>query len=302
MKVVGVIRLFFQILFVISVLLLNACSSLDNAKEKKLTFAAIADCQYCAVESRGVRKYALSKEKLSKCVIHLNSMELEFVIHLGDFIDRDFRSFDVVIPIYKKLKFPKYHVLGNHEFDVKDEYKEDVPKKLGLKSKYYDFKHGKWRFIVLDGNDISFHAYPKNSSSYKASKDYYETNNPKSPKWNGAVGSKQLSWLKSILDKSIKNAEKVIIFCHFPVYPKNSHNLWNAQEMIDLIEPYTCVKAYFSGHNHKGNYAQKKGIHYITLKGMVDTNETSYAVIDIDHEKIVIKGHGREENRELLIR
>ena len=98
---------------------------------------------------------------------HFNKEDLSFVIHLGDFIDRNFSSFDEILPIYNSLNAPGYHVLGNHDFEVADEYKELVPKKLGMPSKYYDFKIKNWRFICLDGNDLSFIAYPKGSEMYQ---------------------------------------------------------------------------------------------------------------------------------------
>ncbi len=61
------------------------------------------------------------------------------------------------------------------------------------------------------------------------------------------------------------------------------------------------MKAYINGHNHKGNYKIKSGIHYLTLKGMVDTEKTSYAVIKVDEVSIDVTGYGREENRKLII-
>ncbi len=229
-------------------------------------------------------------------------MDLEYVIHLGDFIDRDFKSFDVVSPIYNQLKVPKYHVLGNHDFSVEDEKKKEVPQKLSMESRYYDFKVNGWRFIVLDGNDISFHAYPSNSEKFNEAFEYYENNAVDSPKWNGAVGSDQLNWLKKVLETASKEIEKVIIFCHFPVFPSNIHNLWNADEIIKLIEPFPCVKAYVNGHNHQGNYGIKDSIHYITLKGMVDTDQTSYATVHVYKDSLKLIGYGREENKKLLLR
>jgi hypothetical protein len=59
------------------------------------------------------------------------------------------------------------------------------------------------------------------------------------------------------------------------------------------------VAAYVNGHNHAGNYGQRDGIHYLTLKGMVDTEQTSYAVIEIYADRLVVKGFGREKEREL---
>jgi manganese-dependent ADP-ribose/CDP-alcohol diphosphatase len=270
--------------------------------ENAVNFGAIADCQYCNEKSKGIRKYALSKQKLSKCVDHLNTMDLAFVVHLGDFIDRNFKSFDEVLPIYNQLKSPHHQVLGNHDFDVADKFKKDVPSKMGMPAKYYDFKKHNWRFIILDGNDISFHAYPKGSEQYKEAGVYYKINKIKSPKWNGAIGAPQISWIESLLKEAQNNNEKVILFCHFPIFPQDPHNLWNSAEVITLIEKYSCVKAYINGHNHKGNYGLKNGIHYLTLKGMVDTDQTTYATIKLDQKNIEVQGFGREISRALPLR
>lgn len=282
-------------------LLLPGHGLADDATDSSATFqiGVIADCQYCSDPGTGVRKYSMSVEKLNRCVDHLNTLDLAYVVHLGDFIDRDFESFDVVGPIYGRLEFARYHVLGNHDFSVADEKKKDVPQKLGLSSRYYDFAVKGWRFVVLDGNDISFHAHPKNSPEHQEAVDYYERNKIASPDWNGAVGPKQIAWLETVLDQATNDGEKVVIYCHFPVYPKNVHNLWNAQEVVDVIERFPCVKAYLNGHNHAGNYGFKNGVHYLTFMGMVDTGETSYATVTVRADRLEVVGYGREPNRVL---
>ena len=222
------------------------CASVLAEEKKntkyKFSFGAIADCQYCEAPDRGKRKYSASKEKLHQCVEHFNKEDLSFVIHLGDFIDRNFSSFDEILPIYNSLHAPGYHVLGNHDFEVADEYKELVPKKLGMPSKYYDFKIKNWRFICLDGNDLSFIAYPKGSQRYQESEKYYREKKIRSPKWNGGVGAEQLNWLRKTLERAEDSEEKVALFCHFPVYPPDPHNLWNAKEVIALLEEFSCVR------------------------------------------------------------
>ena len=267
-----------------------------NITKYKFSFGAIADCQYCAGPNRGSRHYASSAGKLKECVAELNKHDLEFVIHLGDFIDRDYSSFDKVLPIYQSLQMPAYHALGNHDFEVADELKGKVVKRMGMESKYYEFSVEDWRFIVLDGNDVSFHAYPKNSPKYKDAERYYRENKIRSPRWNGAVGSEQVAWLRKILQKAEKQKEKVAVFCHFPVYPADPHNLWNAGEIISLLEKFSCVKAYINGHNHKGKYGQKDGIHYLTLKGMVETEDNAYSIISVAENCLDLKGYGREKD------
>ncbi len=281
----------------------TACSPSKEEGNAGYVFGVIADCQYCALQGNDIRKYSLSIDKLTKCVVHFNTMELEYVIHLGDFIDRDFENFDVLNSIYDQLIMPKYHVLGNHDFSVSDDHKKDVPQKMGMPARYYDYEVKGWRYVVLDGNDISFYAYPKNSEGHRKANEYYTRNKVQSPKWNGAIGVEQLSWLRTVLETAARSDENVILFCHFPIYPENDHhNLWNAKEIIALLEEFPCVKAYIDGHNHKGNYGMKEGIHYLTLKGMVDTDQTSYAVIEVGEDHLEVTGYGREENRVLEIR
>ena len=117
------------------------------------------------------------------------------------------------------------------------------------------------------------------------------------PTWNGGVGSKQLAWIESKLKAATKANERVILFCHFPVYPANIHNLWNAEAVTTLLAKYPCVAAYLNGHNHAGNYGEKNGTHYLTLNGMVDTPTSAYSVVEVHKDRLEIKGFGRQKNR-----
>ena len=221
------------------------------------------------------------------------------MVHLGDFIDRDFESFDVVAPIYNRLKAPHYHVLGNHDFSVADDKKALVPKRMGLKKRYYDFTHKTWRFIVLDGNDVSLYAYPKDDPRTKAATAFHRRLKAGTPTWNGGASDKQLKWIESRLKLATQAGERVVLFCHFPVYPANVHNLWNHEAVTNLLAKYPCVAAYINGHNHAGNYGKKGGIHYLTMKGMVDTLKNSYGVIEVYEDRLALKGYGRQEDREM---
>lgn len=293
-----IVLLFAQLIFLTNY---GQQNQVSKTSKSQFSIGIIADCQYRNIEGEGIRKYSKSKEKLKRCVSHFNTLDLAYTIHLGDFIDSDWESFDVVGPIYNTLLAPRYHVLGNHDFSVPDEKKDEVHTKMGMSSTYYDFEVKGWRFIVLNGNDISFHAHPTDSHKYNFATNYYEQNKISSPKWNGAIGKDQMDWLNNILAKASKKDEKVILYCHFPVYPENIHNLWNADEVIAILERYPVVKAYINGHNHEGNYGVKNGIHYLTFKGMVDTDETSYGVVKIYTDRLEVKGYGREGNKTLKI-
>ena len=278
-----------------------SCSGEKGAEQEEtrlqFSFGIIADCQYSSKEDHLNRKYSLSRQKLIEAVRHFNEMDLEFMVQLGDLIDRDIASYDTILPILKKLNVQYYHVLGNHDFSISDSLKHTVTEKLNMKSRYYDFAVKDFRFIILDGNDISFYAYPKETEAYKNAVLFYRKNDIDSPKWNGAIGTEQLAWLRSLLDKANNTNEKVILFCHFPVYPEDEHNLWNAKEIFNLIESYPCVKAYLSGHNHQGNYTLKGGIHYLNFKGMVETEHTAYSKVQVYADSLKVVGFGREQHR-----
>ncbi|MFT5499110.1 MAG: manganese-dependent ADP-ribose/CDP-alcohol diphosphatase [Kiritimatiellia bacterium] len=271
--------------------------ALVGAEEAALwQFGAMADCQYCDKAAAGQRLYRQSPAKLANCVERYNQMDLAYVVHLGDFIDDDWKSFDVLAPITAKLKHPLYHVLGNHDFSVADDKKLMVPAKLGMPSRYYDFKVQNWRFIVVDGNDLSLHGWPKDSSRNRKSREQYEQKYKGKPTYNGAVGSKQLTWIDTQLRAADEAGENVVLFCHFPVYPVNPHNLWNDEAVLAVLEKHASVKAWINGHNHAGHYGEKAGIHYLTLKGMVDTEETSYASIKVYKDRLEVTGYGRQED------
>lgn len=274
------------------------------ASKPEFTFGLVTDAQYWDGDAAGSRYYRNSLKKLRVCVDDLNSKDLTCVLHLGDFIDRNFASFDAPLAIYDELEAPRYFALGNHDFSVADARKPEVPGKLGMKRGYYDFTHGNWRFIVLDGNDVGMIASVEGTDAYKQADAVYqalkEQDLPNAQTWNGAVGTAQLEWLKKTLTDATEAGQKALVFCHFPVYPANAHNLWNDQEVVRVVESFECVAAYINGHNHAGNYGVKDGIHYLTLQGMVETPDTSaYAVIEVHPDHLSVVGEGREPDRTL---
>ena len=255
---------------------------------------AIADCQYADRDPGGKRLYRQSADKLRDAVEHLNRENLAFVVHLGDFIDEDWQSFETLAPIADDMIHPWRHVVGNHDYFVEDRLKPRVHKKLDMPARYYSFETGGWVFAVLDGNDLSYHGWPEGSPRHEESLRVHRENYASLPTWNGAIGDTQLAWLEALLLEAEQKHRKVVLFSHFPVYPDDKHNLWNAGEVVDILERYSSVKAWISGHNHAGLYAERNGIHYLTLQGMVDTEETAYALIDFHEDRLEVTGVGRQ--------
>ncbi|MBT8302705.1 MAG: metallophosphoesterase, partial [Maribacter sp.] len=269
--------------------------------------AVVADCQYCYCEPTEVRFYQKSADRLREAVQTLNEERLDYTIHLGDFIDRDFSSFDTLTPIWNSLRSNRYHVLGNHDFSVADSLKHLVIEKMGIKDRYYSIVRNKWRFIVLDGNDLSVHGALTEIKKQQTDSLFNllaDKNMPNVEPWNGGLSTEQLQWVESELQQATANKERVGFYCHFPVLGiSDRHNLWNYKQLLALIDKYDCVKFYFNGHNHAGGYVEKDGIHYLNFKGMVDTNDSSsFATVAFRKDSLFIQGYGREVDRRLKIR
>ena len=66
---------------------------------------------------------------------------------------------------------------------------------------------------------------------------------------------------------------------------------------MEILLKYHNIIAWFSGHNHEGNYSTINKVHFVTFKGMVETKKNnSFAIIEAYSDKISIRGYGRENS------
>ncbi len=273
--------------------------------QKTITIGIFTDNQYCNCPVTGVRNYPASLEKLDSVIRFFNTSDVDAIFHLGDVIDHDFANYDSVIPRYRKSAIPVNFVMGNHDYAVKASQKSKVLPMLGITDLFYTRAIGNWKFIVLNGDDLSFLA-PQDKKR-KQERNALLTGlisglrNNFLP-WNGGISMAQMNWFERELQEAQKTGMNVIVLCHFPVYPKSSYNLWNDLELLAILRQYPCVKAYFNGHYHPGNYGVDNGVHYINFRGMVNTVETAYALVTITSDSILIHGFGREPDRRLKIK
>jgi 3',5'-cyclic AMP phosphodiesterase CpdA len=275
--------------------------------ETSFRFGVIADPQFAPIPNTyGVktRYYSNSVWKLTEAIERLNQEKLEFVITLGDMIDRYWESFQYVLPLYDGLKHEKFFLLGNHDFNVPSEYLPSLVRTVGLTSTYYDFTRGAYRFIVLDGNEISLFAPPKGDPrkalAEKRLADLRASGAVNAQTYNGSLSDTQFTWLQRKIQEATTANQKVVIFNHYPVFPTNELNLWDSERIVKLVCDTPNVVAYFNGHNHAGNYAQKSGKHFLTFRGMVETpTETAYAIIEVLPDRLEVKGFGVQESRTL---
>lgn len=285
--------LFLSIIFIS----LSSCSP----TEPILRIGLIADPQYADQETRGKRYYRESLWKLEEAIDTFNHHGVDFVQNLGDVIDLEWRSFDSILPIYDKLNpdIENYQLLGNHDFSIDSLYKKDLLSRMSMPNYYYSYVRNGWRFIVLDCTDIAYFSNSVHNYDTTQVNAYFEKaiEKPNGKLWNSGIGEEQQQWLKLQLDSAQVAKQKVILFSHMPLRPiENSHNMWNNDEILEIIENSPNVVAFINGHNHAGEYIFKNGIHYITVFGMVDTKIGSYGILEIYQDSLVLKGYGNQQN------
>ncbi len=271
-----------------------------QADEPIISFGLIADVQYCNCDKTGSRYYRNSLPKLEEAIGGLNAADLDFIINLGDLIDRDFKSFEPVLNILKNSRHRIYHLHGNHDYNVRNGYKKKICDLLTGKDSYYSFSRYGFRFIALNSCEISTYSGSRRSAvvardmiTRLSNKGY-----PNAFEWNGGMSEDQIEWLRSELENASINNEYVLVFSHHTVEPAGTHNIYNREEILELISAYDNIIAWFCGHDHSGGYGNFNRTHFVILHGMVETAESNaWAIVEIYDNKLWIKGRGREKSQ-----
>ncbi|MBM7345608.1 metallophosphoesterase [Pantoea coffeiphila] len=281
---------------------LPAIRSPDPA-DSTLRFGLIADPQYADadpdVENNLYYRHGLCK--LSSAISALNDLSLDFVATLGDLVDRHWSSYSELLPRYDALHHPHVAVIGNHDAQVISEHLAAHTPPLGLPKSYYHFRLSGYRFLVIDGNDISLYCNAGNGDDLQQAREQLDEliaqQQPQAQRWNGAVGEKQMAWIEQNLQQAQALGETVIVFGHYPLAPLKKHILWNGEVVADLLCRYQ-VRAYFAGHDHRGGYYRRGNTDFITLKGMLDgPDNVPFAVAELNGNRLIITGFGGEISR-----
>jgi hypothetical protein len=272
-----------------------------------LRFGVVADPQYADAPTTMNRYYANSLGKLREAVEFFNSHDdLQFVVTLGDTIDHGWENFDAILSVYDELRARRVFVLGNHDFLVAPEKVTAVPARLGLRRSYYDFALGGYRFVVVDGAEVSAFSSPPGSAARQIGQDRLAAMSARgdvnAKPWNGGMSEEQMSWLSQTIARAEGQGERVLLLGHFPVHPFNEHAMWDSARFVEIVTASPAVTAYFNGHDHAGNYGVAGGKHFVNFKGMIETEgDTAYSLVEIYPDRIEIIGKGTEPSRTLAL-
>ena len=280
-------------------------SLIGASRKPALRLGLVSDPQFADIDPWNTRFYRQSIGKLAEAVEHFNGLDLKWCVNVGDLIDSRWESFDQVLKPLAKSRHKFHHLLGNHDFEVPDALKERVPKRLGLKHRYYSLWADEFCLVMLDTTDVSPYAHAESSKESAGAtaewKRFAATGAINAQRWNGAVGKRQLKWFEDTCHKAARARGKVIVFAHHPVYPANNHCEWNTDALLKVVECNRNVVAWINGHNHAGAFGVHAEVPFITLKGMVETKDTNaFAVVHLHSDRLELVGHGREPSRECV--
>jgi 3',5'-cyclic AMP phosphodiesterase CpdA len=250
----------------------------SNRSWSKVRFGLVTDCHYADAEPGGSRFYRHSLDKLAECVALMNAERVDFLIELGDFKDQGrppaeettLSYLREVEKMFQRFKGPTYHVLGNHDMDSisKPQFLACV-RNTGIESgrTYYSFDIDGLHCVVLDAN-------------YTAAGADYDHGNFN---WTDAnIPPQELDWLRNDLAVA---AGPVVVFIHQLLDGIGSVYVKNAAEVRRVLETAGNVLAVFQGHHHAGSYHRIGGIHYYTLKALVEgpgLQNNAYALVELD--------------------
>ena len=261
-----------------------------------LRFGLVTDVHYADCEPKGTRFYRESIAKLREAVDRLQADGAAFLVELGDLKDMvpgeseaaTLGHLQVIEREFRRFGGPTYHVLGNHDLDnlSKAQFRAaTVNTDIPADRSYYGFTRGGVRFLVLDTN------YTQDGRDYDHGHfDWRDINLP----------PPELAWLRSELQAA---TTPVIVFGHQRLDGEGHVQVVNRAEVRALLEASGKVLAVFQGHDHAGACSLIHGIHYYTLKSMIDGSgpeNSAYARVEVHPDfSLTVTGYRRATSCEL---
>jgi predicted phosphodiesterase len=259
-------------------------------------FGIATDSHYADADTVGSRYYRHSLEKFTEFVELMNEKKVDFLVELGDFKDQNNPPVEqktitylrAIEEVFQRFNGPTHHVLGNHDMDSisKEQFLTNV-ENTGIEraKSYYSFDFNGLHFVILDAN------YKSDGTNYNHGNfDWTDAN----------IAPAEINWLKQDLAAA---HGPTIVFIHQLLDGTGSVYVNNAADIRQILEQSGKVTAVFQGHHHDGSYSYIEGIHYYTLKAMVEgpgEENNSYAIVEIRPDtSIIITGYRKAVSKQL---
>ncbi len=251
-------------------LLPAACPAAAAEAKPTARLGIVTDIHYADKATAGTREYRDSLPKLSEAVEHWNRVGVDAAIEMGDLVDasptveQETADLRRALTLLRKVKANQYFVLGNH--CVITLTKQQFLAEWGASRSWYSFAVKGFRCIVLDST------FTSDGKPY-GGRDF---------DWKDAyLPPSQLEWLGKELASSSAPA---LVFIHHRLDTADHYSVSNASAVRSVLEKSGRVLAVFQGHNHVNDHKVIGGIHYCSLKAMVDgpaPENSAYGTLDI---------------------
>jgi predicted phosphodiesterase len=252
-------------------------------------FGIVTDVHYADRDPAGTRFYRDSCTKLAEFVSAMNREKPDFIVELGDFKDQDPQPDPEQTLLYLTraestlagFRGRRFHVLGNHDQDSlsKSEFLgRIVNSRIKRARSYYSCDVKGTHFICLDAN------YRSDGT------DYHRGNFD----WTDAIiPESEMRWLEADL---ASHRNRAIVLIHQQLDGEGSYYVKNARAVRATLERSGRVLAVFQGHRHEGAYSRINGVHYYTLKGLIEgpgPANNAFALVTVDPQGVIhISGYG----------
>jgi len=270
---------------------LSLCGLSNADDHAEFSFGLVGDIHYADKDVRINRHYREAAAKLEQCAATFNESKLPFAIMLGDFIDKapdkstELAYLKTIRRIFAQYTGGKHFVLGNHDLARLSKAEFLANCGAATEQSHYAFDAGDYHFVILDAG------FTKTGAAYDAGNFQWK---------DAIIPAAQQEWLA----QDLRNArtKKTIVFVHQNLHDESSiYGVKNAQAVRRILEKSGNVLAVLQGHDHKGVYAKTNGIHYFTLKALVDgatLKNNSYAIVTIARNgRLSLRGFGREKDQ-----
>lgn len=251
-----------------------------------IRIGVITDLHYADKAPAGTRHYRESLAKLAEAAKQFERDDPALLVELGDLIDAA-ESVEVEQKYLKTINREfaaickdRHYVLGNHCVDTLK--KEEFLGSVEQEKSYYSFDRHGFHFVIVD-------------SCFKSDGTPYERKNFQ---WTDAnLPPAELEWLADDLQSSSK---PTIVFAHQRLDVSDNHGVRNNAQARSIFESSGNVLAVFQGHSHQNDLKEIGGIHYCTLRAMVEGSgpeNNGYSLLEITPEgTIQVKGFRKQKS------
>ena len=203
-------------------------------------FGLFTDVHYADKPELRTRYYRESLTKLREGVTTLRKSRVDFLLCLGDLVDAT-----------TELELERTWVAETVNV-IQTLTKRQFLSEVGQERSHYSFTRSGVHFVILDA------CYRKDGLSYDAGNfDWKDTEIP----------PPEREWLKKDLAGASGPA---VVFVHQRLDSDDVHAVASAPEVRQILEDSGNVSAVFQGHSHQNDYRDINGIHYCTMRAVIE--------------------------------